>query len=246
MAGPSASSSDILIRIRSLAKTYSQGSITVPALRGIDLDVPRGEYLAIMGPSGSGKSTLMNLLGLMDKPTSGEFLLNGIDISALADDDELSRIRGVEIGFVFQNFNLLARQTALENVELPLIYQGASAQDRSARASEALRTVGLPDRMDHRPGELSGGQKQRVAVARALVTKPSLLLADEPTGNLDSRTGTEILELFDSLHGKGNTLVVVTHDARVAARAQRVLHLKDGLVERLEIPGQGPAGGIAG
>ncbi|MCA9782702.1 MAG: ABC transporter ATP-binding protein [Candidatus Delongbacteria bacterium] len=221
-----------LIRLEGLTRVYAQGGLSVTALAGVSLVIQRGEYVAIMGPSGSGKSTLMNLIGLMDRPSAGSYRLNGIEVGALGSDEELSRIRGREIGFVFQNFNLLARQTAIENVELPLVYQGVSALERRERARRALERVGLSDREDHRPSELSGGQRQRVAVARALVTDPSLLLADEPTGNLDSRTGEDILALFRELHAQGNTLMVVTHDPTIASRAQRVIHLLDGHVER--------------
>ena len=224
-----------LIRLEGLTRVYAQGGLSVTALAGVSLVIQRGEYVAIMGPSGSGKSTLMNLIGLMDRPSAGSYRLNGIEVGALGSDEELSRIRGREIGFVFQNFNLLARQTAIENVELPLVYQGVSALERRERARRALERVGLSDREDHRPSELSGGQRQRVAVARALVTDPSLLLADEPTGNLDSRTGEDILALFRELHAQGNTLMVVTHDPTIASRAQRVIHLLDGHVERDEL-----------
>jgi putative ABC transport system ATP-binding protein len=205
------------------------GSETVHALRGVSLNIARGEYVAIMGPSGSGKSTLMNLVGCLDTPTSGTYELNGHNVSEM-DDDELADIRNREIGFVFQTFNLLARSSALRNVELPLIYAGVDVDERREIARAALRDVGLGDRMDHKPNELSGGQRQRVAVARALVNSPSILLADEPTGNLDSRTGKEILELFEELSSKGNTLVVVTHEERVARHARRIIRIQDGLV----------------
>jgi putative ABC transport system ATP-binding protein len=227
-----AESNSELIRLEALTRLYDQGGLSVAALAGVSLVIHRGEHLAIMGPSGSGKSTLMNLIGLMDRPSSGSYLLNGLEVGSLDDDTERSRIRGREIGFVFQNFNLLARQNALENVELPLVYQGVPAAERRERALKALERVGLTDRLDHRPTELSGGQRQRVAVARALVTEPSLLLADEPTGNLDSRTGQDILALFQELHDQGNTLLVVTHDPAVADRARRIIHLKDGRVEK--------------
>ncbi len=223
---------DVLISLNDLKRHYQLGGETVCALDGVDLQIRRGEYLAIMGPSGSGKSTLMNLLGLLDQPTSGNLILDGQEISSIKDDKELSRIRGREIGFVFQTFNLLPRSSALENVELPLIYQGVSVQERRERAIAVLKRVGLEDRLDHMPAQMSGGQRQRVAVARALVTDPSLLLADEPTGNLDSRTGEEIMELFHELHRQGNTLIVVTHEDEVAAHAERVIRLRDGRLEQ--------------
>ncbi|HKM90433.1 MAG TPA: ABC transporter ATP-binding protein [Candidatus Acidoferrales bacterium] len=212
-----------------LAKTYQMGSEVVNALCGVDLEIRRGEYVAIMGPSGSGKSTLMNLIGCLDSPTSGNYWLAGRLVSAL-DDDELAYIRNKEIGFVFQTFNLLARATSLHNVELPLIYNGTPSEERIERAKETLRMVDLADRMMHKPNELSGGQRQRVAVARALVNKPSILLADEPTGNLDSKTGAEIMGLFQKLHEQGNTIILVTHEADIAAHAHRVIHIRDGRV----------------
>jgi putative ABC transport system ATP-binding protein len=218
-----------LIRLDSICRSYAMGSETVHALRGVSLSISRGEYVAIMGPSGSGKSTLMNLLGCLDTPSSGTYELNGNNVSEM-DDDELADIRNREIGFVFQTFNLLARSSALRNVELPLIYAGVDVEERREIARAALRDVGLADRMDHKPNELSGGQRQRVAVARALVNNPSILLADEPTGNLDSRTGKEILELFEQLSTKGNTLIVVTHEERVARHARRIIRIQDGLV----------------
>jgi putative ABC transport system ATP-binding protein len=220
-----------LIETHDLWKTYTMGAEEVHALRGVSVDIERGEYVAIMGPSGSGKSTLMNLIGCLDSPTTGSYLLNGKRVSEM-NDNELARIRNEEIGFVFQTFNLLPRASALQNVELPLVYAGVGSKDREARARAALEMVDLLPRMTHRPNELSGGQRQRVAVARALVNNPSLLLADEPTGNLDSKTGAEIMALFARLHQAGNTIVLVTHEAEVAAFAHRVLQLKDGEVEK--------------
>jgi putative ABC transport system ATP-binding protein len=218
-----------------LWKTYDMGSEQqVHALRGVNLQIRRNEYVAIMGPSGSGKSTLMNLIGCLDSPSQGQYWLNGQLVSDL-DDDELARIRNKEIGFVFQTFNLLARATALHNVELPLIYGGVPASERADRAKEALSAVGMESRMSHKPNELSGGQRQRVAIARALVNRPSIILADEPTGNLDSQTGNEIMALFDRLHSEGNTIVLVTHENDIAAYAHRIVHIKDGVVERDEV-----------
>jgi putative ABC transport system ATP-binding protein len=221
---------DAVIVTRQLQRDYDMGGEVVHALRGVDLTIRKNEFVAVMGPSGSGKSTLMNLIGCLDSPTGGEYWLNGHRVSDL-DDDELARIRNKEIGFVFQTFNLLPRATALNNVELPLVYAGLGARDRRAQASEALTRVGLADRMQHRPNELSGGQRQRVAIARALVNSPSILLADEPTGNLDSGTSEEILGLFDQLFRDGQTIVLVTHEADIAAHARRQVHLKDGRVE---------------
>jgi len=220
-----------LIETRDLWKTYRMGSEEIHALKGVSIDITRGEYVAIMGPSGSGKSTLMNLIGCLDTPTKGTYLLNGKHVSEM-NDNELARIRNEEIGFVFQTFNLLPRSSALHNVELPLVYAGVGPSDRTARARAALERVELGDRMLHRPNELSGGQRQRVAIARALVNEPSILLADEPTGNLDSKTGAEIMGLFAKLHAAGNTIVLVTHEADVAAFADRTLHIRDGQVER--------------
>jgi putative ABC transport system ATP-binding protein len=219
-----------LIETRDLWKTYVMGSEEIHALRGVSITIERGEYVAIMGPSGSGKSTLMNLIGCLDTPSKGSYLLNAKQVSAM-NDDELARIRNEEIGFVFQTFNLLPRATALHNVELPLVYAGVASKERLERARGALGKVDLSDRMTHRPNELSGGQRQRVAIARALVNNPSILLADEPTGNLDSKTGNEIMALFDRLHAAGNTIVLVTHEADIAAYAHRTIHLRDGQVE---------------
>jgi len=218
-----------ILRVEKLTRTYRMGGETVAALAGIDLAIDQNEYVAIMGPSGSGKSTLMNILGCLDTPTSGDYWLNGQQVSKMS-DFELARVRNKEIGFVFQTFNLLARATALKNVELPLVYAGVRAKERHQRAAEALERVGLAARMDHKPNELSGGQRQRVAVARALVTRPSLLLADEPTGNLDSKTGAEVLRMFEQLYEGGQTIVVVTHDSDVAAHAQRRIVLRDGAI----------------
>jgi putative ABC transport system ATP-binding protein len=221
---------DAVIVTRHLQRDYDMGGEVVHALRGVDLVIRRNEFVAIMGPSGSGKSTLMNLIGCLDSPTQGEYWLNGHRVSELG-DDELARIRNKEIGFVFQTFNLLPRATALHNVELPLVYAGLGGRERREMATEALTRVGLSDRMQHRPNELSGGQRQRVAIARALVNRPSILLADEPTGNLDSATSEEILGLFDGLHREGQTIVLVTHESDIAAHARRQVHLRDGHVE---------------
>ncbi|HTH64458.1 MAG TPA: ABC transporter ATP-binding protein [Gemmatimonadales bacterium] len=220
---------DIVILTHKLSREYDMGSEVVRALRGVDLQIRRNEYVAVMGPSGSGKSTLMNLIGCLDTPTAGEYWLNSQKVSDLADDD-LARIRNKEIGFVFQTFNLLPRASALHNVELPLIYAGLASRERRDKAAEALSRVGLADRMDHKPNELSGGQRQRVAIARALVNTPSILLADEPTGNLDSTTSQEIMGVFGELHREGQTVVMVTHEADIAAHAARVVTLRDGLV----------------
>ena len=223
----------IVILTHSLTREYDMGGEIVRALRGVDVQIRKNEYVAVMGPSGSGKSTLMNLIGCLDTPTAGEYWLNSQKVSDLS-DDELARIRNKEIGFVFQTFNLLPRADALHNVELPLIYAGLPAKARRERAAGALQKVGLGDRMDHRPNELSGGQRQRVAIARALVNDPSILLADEPTGNLDSATGVEIMALFQALHDTGQTIVLVTHEHDIAAHARRQIHLLDGRIERDE------------
>jgi putative ABC transport system ATP-binding protein len=227
---------DHVAQIQAVTKVYQKSKAAPPvhALRGVDLDVPRGQYLGIMGPSGSGKSTLMNIIGCLDQPTAGRYLLAGRDVARM-DDTELSSVRGTHIGFVFQAFNLITQLTVLENVQVPLFYQGIDRRIRHDRAVEVLRRVGLADRMYHRPAELSGGQMQRVAVARALINNPALLLADEPTGNLDSATGEAILDLFDELHDQGLSVVMVTHDDHVAERCQRVIWLKDGLIDRDEV-----------
>ena len=225
--------SGVVIQTNELWKTYEMGAEQLHALRGVSIQIMKGEYVAIMGPSGSGKSTLMNLIGCLDTPTKGEYWLAGRLVSEL-DDDELAYIRNKEIGFVFQTFNLLPRATALHNVELPMIYNGTPAEERLGRAKKVLEQVDLASRMMHRPNELSGGQRQRVAIARALVNAPSILLADEPTGNLDSQTGEEIMALFARLHGGGNTIILVTHEPDIAAHAHRVIRLRDGKIERDE------------
>ena len=222
-----------IICVEGVKKHYRTGDSVVKALDGVDLRIRQGEYVAIMGPSGSGKSTMMNLLGCLDRPTEGTYRLNGVDVSRM-DDDRLSAVRGREIGFVFQSFNLLPRLDALSNVALPLVYQGVGKAERLDRAAEALRQVGLAGRMRHRPDELSGGQRQRVAVARALVTHPSLILADEPTGNLDTATSAEVMALFDAVHRNGNTVILVTHAEEVARYAERIVYLRDGKIERDE------------
>lgn len=220
----------LVIKIRNITRDFRMGNEVLNVLKGINLDIEKGEYVALMGPSGSGKSTLMNLLGCLDTATSGTYELNGVNVSTMT-DDELAEIRNKEIGFIFQTFNLLPRTTALDNVALPMIYAGASKEQRTKRAEEVLKDVGLEDRMDHRPNELSGGQRQRVAVGRALVNNPSIILADEPTGNLDSKTSEEIMNLIDAIHSKGNTVILVTHEEDIAQRAKRVIRLRDGMIE---------------
>ena len=219
-----------LIKITNIKRDFALGNEIVYVLKGIDLEINKGEYVALMGPSGSGKSTLMNLLGCLDTPTSGNYILNGKDVSQMQ-DDELADIRNKEIGFIFQTFNLLPRTTALDNVALPMIYAGYSKSERNARATEVLKQVNLADRMDHQPNQLSGGQSQRVAIARALVNKPSIILADEPTGNLDSKTSEEIMALLEEIHKNGNTIIVVTHEEDIAAHAKRIIRMRDGMIE---------------
>jgi putative ABC transport system ATP-binding protein len=227
-----------MIELHEITKEYHMGTQTVHALRGVDLIVQDGEFIAIMGPSGSGKSTLMNMIGCLDQPTSGSYTLDGIDVSQMS-DDQLARVRNKRIGFVFQNYNLLPRTPAIKQVALPLMYAGYGRRERRQRAEEALRAVGLGDRMDHRPDELSGGQQQRVAIARALAAEPSIILADEPTGNLDTATGEELLDVFDELNARGITLIFVTHDPEVADRAKRTVLLRDGLIESDKNNGHG-------
>jgi len=219
-----------IINIKGITRDFQLGSETVNVLKGIDLVINKGEYVALMGPSGSGKSTLMNILGCLDTPTSGSYILNGKQVSEMH-DDELAEIRNKEIGFVFQTFNLMPRTTALDNVALPMVYAGFSKEERNNRATEVLTQVGLADRMDHKPNQLSGGQRQRVAVGRALVNKPSIILADEPTGNLDSKTSVEIMKLFGEIHSNGNTVILVTHEEDIAAHAHRIIRLRDGIIE---------------
>ena len=221
---------DSLIKITNIKRDFPLGNEIVYVLKGIDLEIKKGEYVALMGPSGSGKSTLMNILGCLDTPTSGTYILNGKHVSEMQ-DDELAGIRNKEIGFVFQTFNLMPRTTALDNVALPMVYAGFSKSERIERATEVLKQVGLDDRMDHKPNQLSGGQRQRVAVARALVNKPSIILADEPTGNLDSKTSVEIMNLFNEIHTNGNTVILVTHEEDIAAYAHRIIRLRDGIIE---------------
>ncbi|WHT38205.1 ABC transporter ATP-binding protein [Myroides odoratus] len=223
-------SRELIIDIKAIKRDFKMGSETVKVLKGVDLQIERGDYVALMGPSGSGKSTLMNILGCLDTPTSGYYSLNGKDVSRL-DDDQLAEIRNKDIGFVFQTFNLMPRTTALDNVALPMIYAGRSKEERNQRASDVLHMVGLGDRMDHHPNQLSGGQRQRVAVARALVNNPSIILADEPTGNLDTKTSIEIMGLFDEIHRKGNTVILVTHEEDIAEHAHRIIRLRDGVIE---------------
>ncbi len=225
---------DTIINLDKIVKNYYVGSITVEALRSVDIEIKYNEYVAIMGPSGSGKSTLMNLIGALDTPTSGEYILNGTDVSKM-DDNMLAEVRNSEIGFIFQTFNLLPRYTALENVTLPLIYAGVGKSERVELAKKTLTEVGLGDRMDHKPNELSGGQRQRVAVARALVNNPSIILADEPTGNLDSKTSVDIMKLFGDIHRRGNTIILVTHEESIARYAHRIIRLLDGEIDKVEI-----------
>jgi putative ABC transport system ATP-binding protein len=223
---------DPIISLRKIEKRYALGAETeVMALRGVDLDIGPGSYVAIMGPSGSGKSTMLNILGCLDRPTSGNYFLGGLDVSQM-EDDELSLARGQRIGFIFQSYNLIAQLTVIENIQVPLIYQGKDLREYEERCVELAKLVGLGDRLDHRPNQLSGGQQQRVAIARSLANDPLMILADEPTGNLDSRTGTEVLQMIDELNAQGKTIVLVTHDEKVAGRAHRVIHMRDGLIER--------------
>ncbi len=233
-AGKAMDNNPVIIEMKNITKTYIVGLEEVHALRGISFQVRKNEYIAVMGPSGSGKSTLMNIIGCLDTPTTGIYLFNGINVSDM-NDNELANIRNKEIGFVFQTFNLIPRSNALHNVELPLIYAGISSHERKERAKQALKNVGLEDRMHHKPNELSGGQRQRVAIARALVNNPSIILADEPTGNLDSKTGEEIMQLFEELHQKGNTIILVTHEEYIAEHAKRIIRIRDGLIESDEI-----------
>ncbi len=219
-----------VIELQNIKRYFKIGDVEVQALRGVNLTINKGEYVALMGPSGSGKSTLMNILGCLDTPSAGKYLLNNNDVSQM-DDDELAEIRNKEIGFVFQTFNLLARSTALDNVALPLVYAGYSRSDRNERALKTLASVGLADRTDHKPNELSGGQRQRVAIARALINNPSIILADEPTGNLDTKTSYEIMELMEKIHEQGNTVIIVTHEEDIARRAKRIVRLRDGVIE---------------
>lgn len=219
-----------VIELQNIKRYFKIGDVEVQALRGVDLTINKGEYVALMGPSGSGKSTLMNILGCLDTPSAGKYLLNNNDVSQM-DDNELAEIRNKEIGFVFQTFNLLARSTALDNVALPLVYAGYSRSDRNERALKTLASVGLADRTDHKPNELSGGQRQRVAIARALINNPSIILADEPTGNLDTKTSYEIMELMEKIHEQGNTVIIVTHEEDIARRAHRIVRLRDGVIE---------------
>ena len=222
--------SQAVLEIKGIGKTYVIGDVVVEALRSVDLQINKGEYVALMGPSGSGKSTLMNILGCLDTPSRGKYLLNGTDVSHMS-DNELAQIRNKEIGFIFQTFNLLARNTSLENVALPLVYAGIGKKERLAIARDSLKSVGLADRVDHKPNELSGGQRQRVAIARALVNKPAIILADEPTGNLDTKTSHEIMDLLEEIHLQGNTVIIVTHEEDIAKRAKRIVRLRDGLIE---------------
>ncbi|MFY8020533.1 MAG: ABC transporter ATP-binding protein [Bacteroidia bacterium] len=219
-----------VLEISGIGKTYTIGNVVVDALRSVDLQIQKGEYVALMGPSGSGKSTLMNILGCLDTPSRGSYYLNGTDVSHMT-DNELAEIRNKEIGFIFQTFNLLARNTSLDNVALPLVYAGISKKERLDRAEKALQSVGLGDRVDHKPNELSGGQRQRVAIARALVNKPAIILADEPTGNLDTKTSHEIMDLLEEIHQQGNTVIIVTHEEDIAKRAKRIVRLRDGSIE---------------